>query len=530
MSSGTTRADADSPSAATAPPRSRGNRVEERGIESVPEAERRGRPRELFLVWFSSNMSYLPILLGGSLMMLGLSTWQAVAVLLAGNTFWALVGLLAVSGPSTGSPSAVIMRVLFGVRGNRVIGCGLGWLTAVGFEAINLSITVLAGQALLSEAGIGGSAVSRGVILVLVSVVTFTISVYGYDAILRMSRAITLLLTLSLLVAAVFVAVHAHPGTDGSADAALGPLATALVGFTVVSSGPLSWLSGADYARYLPPTASRRSVAGWTAAGGWLASVFLGLVGVLAGTAVDMTDPMTSMTTLMPAWFHPVFLAAVIVGTLANNVLTSYSSGLLLQGAGVRIRRARAVLLDGVLGGGIALYALVAASFLTALNNILALSVVYMGPIIAIYALDLVLRRNRYGAGELADLRPGGSRPTGVGAAGVSAAGVIAFLAGTLAALLCVNTTLWTGPVSRWLGGADLAAVVGPLVAALGYAALTRTGNARLGRTDRSSDAPREPGAAGTTGSAGTPPVPVVDLRLSAGGLVVIRRTRRSRG
>lgn len=489
----------------------------------MPEAERRGRPRDLFLVWFSSNMSYLPILLGGSLMMLGLSTWQAVTVLLAGNTFWALVGLLAVSGPSTGSPSAVIMRVIFGVRGNRVIGCGLGWLTAVGFEAINLSITVLAGQALLAEAGIGGSAVSRGVILVLVSVVTFTISVYGYDAILRMSRAITLLLTLSLLVAAVIVAVHSHPGTDSSADAALGPLATALVGFTVVASGPLSWLSGADYARYLPPTASRRSVAGWTAAGGWLASVFLGLVGVLAGTAVDMTDPMTSMTALMPAWFHPVFLVAVIVGTLANNVLTSYSSGLLLQGAGVRIRRARAVLLDGVLGGGIALYALVAASFLTALNNILALSVVYMGPIIAIYARDLAMRRNRYGADELADLQRDGSRSTGVSTAGISA-----FVAGTLAALLCVNTTLWTGPVSTWLGGADLAAIVGPLVAALAYTALTRTGNASPSRTNRSADSPREPGTAGT---AGTPHVvSVVDLQLSTRGLVVIRPTRRPRG
>ncbi|MCW2619429.1 MAG: nitrate reductase, partial [Modestobacter sp.] len=48
-------------------------------------------------------------------------------------------------------------------------------------------------------------------------------------------------------------------------------------------------------------------------------------------------------------------------------------------------------------------------------------------------------------------------------------AGVIALLVGAVAALLCVNTTLWTAPVATALGGADLSLFAGALVASAAY-------------------------------------------------------------
>lgn len=466
-----------------------GGGVEARGIDQIPPGERHGRPRELFFVWFSSNLAYLYILLGGSLVMLGLSVPQALVVLVAGNLFWVLVGLLAMSGPATGTASAVVMRAFFGVRGNRLVGSGLGWLTAVGYEAINLAITAFAGLALIETlGGDGESGPMRVGVLLVVSVATFTISIYGHAAIVRTSKVLTVGLALCLLVAGGYVVAGSDPGSYTPAGSSSAPLAVALIGFTVIASGPLSWLTGADYARYLPRSASRRAVAGWTMGGGFLAAVLLGLVGVMAGTAVDMADPQSSMKALMSDWFYPVFLVTVMVGTLANNVLTSYSSGLMLQAVGVRTSRARTVFVDAVLGGVIALYALFAESFLTALNNILALSVTYLGPIMAIYATDLVLRRNRYDGRELCDERVGA--PFWYGS-GIGWVGVGAFLTGTVTALLCVNTTLLTGPLSSAWGGADLAAVVGPLTAAGVYAALYRWGEgvrlraaSRAGGTD----------------------------------------------
>lgn len=444
-------------------------KIETRGIEPIPVAERHGHARELFFVWFSSNMAYLYILLGGSLVMLGLSVWQALLVLVAGNLFWFLVGLLAVTGPVAGTASSVIMRAFFGVRGNRVIGSGLGWLTAVGYEAINLAISTLASLAFLERFGIGSSTPAKIIVLLVVGVATFTISIYGHATIVRMSKALAFGLTLCLLLVGAFVASRAHFGSYTPQGASSAPLSAVLIGFTVIASGPLSWLTGADYSRYLPQRTSRTAVAGWTMTGGFLAAVLLGFIGILAGTAVDMSDPQTSMKTLMPGWFYPLFLIVVMIGTLANNVLTSYSSGLMLQAVGVRASRAKTVFLDALLGGAIALYALFASSFLTALNNILALSVAYLGPIIAIYALDIVLRRNQYNGRDLCNERPGAPfwHTSGIGWAGASA-----FIVGTATALLCVHTTLWTGPVSRTLGGADLSAISGPLAAALVYAAL----------------------------------------------------------
>jgi NCS1 family nucleobase:cation symporter-1 len=42
-------------------------------------------------------------------------------------------------------------------------------------------------------------------------------------------------------------------------------------------------------------------------------------------------------------------------------------------------------------------------------------------------------------------------------------------LVGAVAALLCVNTTLWTAPVATALGGADLSLFAGALVASAAY-------------------------------------------------------------
>jgi nucleobase:cation symporter-1, NCS1 family len=54
----------------------------------------------------------------------------------------------------------------------------------------------------------------------------------------------------------------------------------------------------------------------------------------------------------------------------------------------------------------------------------------------------------------------------------VNPAGATAMIAGTAAALLCVNTAIYVGPVARLLDGADLSSLVGPVVGATIYAAL----------------------------------------------------------
>jgi NCS1 family nucleobase:cation symporter-1 len=198
--------------------------------------------------------------------------------------------------------------------------------------------------------------------------------------------------------------------------------------------------------------------------------VLLGALGVLAGTAVDMTDPQSALAAILPGWFYPVFLLAIVVGSITNNVLTAYSSGLSLQAVGVKASRAFTVFFDGVVGVSLALYALFVSNFMETVNSILELSVSLLGPSLAIYGADIILRRNRYDGQALHDESP--SSPVWY-RNGVNWCGVTAQVIGTSLALLCVNTTIFMGPVAGALGGADLSVLVGPVVGSACYVALT---------------------------------------------------------
>jgi purine-cytosine permease-like protein len=187
---------------------------------------------------------------------------------------------------------------------------------------------------------------------------------------------------------------------------------------------------------------------------------------VLAGTRIDMTDPQVSIAEIVPSWFYPLFLFVVVAGAVSNNVLLAYSAGLYQQGMGIKLSRVRSVLLIGVLITALAAYASFATDFLVAVSNFLQFSITVLAPLMAVYATDIVVRRNRYDGLALHDETPAGLfwyRN------GINWAGVSALLLGFLAALLCVNTTLWTAPVASALDGADLSLLAGPLVAAVTY-------------------------------------------------------------
>jgi nucleobase:cation symporter-1, NCS1 family len=449
-------------------------RIEARGIDYIPPDERHGEPRGLFLVWASANVNFLYVVLGGLLIVFGLSMWQALAVVVIGNLFWVAIGLLAVTGPVSGSPSGVINRSMFGVVGNRLYQALLNWPIFIAYEAVNLALGALAGFALADQLGFSADRPIQIAIVAITAAITVTVSVYGHATIARMSGVFTGALTVVMVILGVCVLTKTDwdyvPPID-VAPTGWAVLATMTAGVTVIASAPLSWGISADYARYLPADTSRLRVAGWTALGGFVPAVLLGSVGVLAGTVIDMTEAQTALAQILPSWAYSAFLLFVVLGCMTNNILTMYSSGLCLQAIGIPLRRAVTVLIDGLLGVALALYALFVANFTDALSTTLELTVALLGPTIAIYATDIVLRRNRYDAMELNDLTPDGPFwfTRGWNIAGFSAIGL-----GTLAAALCVNTTPYQGPISAALDGADLSTFVGPLVAVAVYVAVTR--------------------------------------------------------
>ncbi|MFJ9342035.1 purine-cytosine permease family protein [Streptomyces sp. NPDC101733] len=449
----------------------RPGRIEAHGIEHIPDSERHGHPRELFSVWAAANVNYLSLVVGGALVLMGLSLWQAVAVIVVGNLFWLLTGLLATSGPAAGAPSEVITRAVYGVIGNRVNNAVGGWLVSVCYFALNLAAAATAAFALVEKAGVTATTPVKVAVVVVIAALTLAISVYGHGLILRLYLPITLVLAGAFTVVAFGVLRHAD-----FAYAPTEPLhgtrlwALLLAGITMIASGPLSYTTSADFSRYLPRTASKRAIVGWTALGAFLPSVVVCSLGAFAATAVDMTDPQTALQEILPGWFVPAFLLALVLGTIAINALTAYSAGLALQAVGLRVRRSVSVLFDGTVAVALTLYGLLVSDLLDTVSNALQVITVLIGPLMAVYVTDVLLRRGRYDGIALSDETPGSAFWY---TAGVNRAGALALVVGVTAAALCANT-LYTGPIAAALGGIDLSLFVGMSVSASLYALLMR--------------------------------------------------------
>jgi len=446
--------------------------IEARGIDHIPNAERHGHARELFLVWMAPNIMYLDVILGGAMMKLGLGIWPAIVVIILGNAYWLLVGLVSISGSRSGTAGAVIMRAMFGVRANRVNVAVCVWAIMVAYEAVNLSMGGLAGFALIKAVGIDPTFAWKLAMVLAISVATITISVYGHQTIVSLSGYFTVGLALCFGMLAWFVQKHVNlhytpPGSPTSST----EWATAFVGLAIIASSPMSWPTGADYTRYLPVNTSAKGIVIWTTLGCFVPAVLLSVLGALAGTAVDMTDPQTSFAAILPSWFYPIFLLVIIVSSITNNVITAYSSGLALQAVGINARRAVTVGIDGVVAVSLTIYALFISNFFDSLNNFLSLSVAVLGPCIAIYVTDSFLRRHRYNGLHLGDESP--QSPFWYDN-GIRWSGVVAEGFGTVAALLCINSPVLVGPIARALKGADLSAIAGPVIAAGLYFAMAR--------------------------------------------------------
>jgi purine-cytosine permease-like protein len=126
--------------------------VEPGGNERVADADRHGRPRQLFWTWTSPNMEFATIFVGVlAVEVFGLTFGQAVAAIVLGNVLAAVAhGLLSARGPSAGVPQMVLGRLAFGYRGNvlpsalMTITSGFGWF-AVNSVSASFALASLTG-------------------------------------------------------------------------------------------------------------------------------------------------------------------------------------------------------------------------------------------------------------------------------------------------------------------------------------------------------------------------------------------------
>ncbi|WP_018142550.1 purine-cytosine permease family protein [Alloscardovia criceti] len=330
-------------------------KVEQRGLEPVPDDQRNGTPGQLFWVWFAANISILGIPLGATLVSLGLNVWQAIIVTAIGSFgSFALVGVISVAGRRGGAPSLGLSRAIFGVRGN--IGPSIvALISRLGWETVN---TITGAFALLSLNAIifGTSVEAKEAPLLILSfilifvVLTVVVAVAGHAFILKIQKWATWIFgALTLLVAGYLAAT-----VDWSQVMAAqpGPLSAVLIGIGTIAAGTgIGWVnSGADMARYQKKSVSASSLI-WTAAAGagipLLIVITVGSILTTGGSDIaTASDPVIAVRDQLPAWVSVPYLISAFAGLLMCNSQSVYSAGLATLATGIRIPRTYAVVID----------------------------------------------------------------------------------------------------------------------------------------------------------------------------------------
>ncbi|MGO9295189.1 MAG: purine-cytosine permease family protein [Streptosporangiaceae bacterium] len=447
-------------------------KIEQRGIDLIPDEERKQRPSGLAWLWAGAVFNVEFFFYGTLIMFFGLTVWQAVAAVLIGNLFYALLGAASMQGPLTGTTAFIISRAPFGKQANRGVAL-FNWVTQVGFEIEGVYFVVATVILLFFRYGNTVGTPAKIGLIIVASLVQMLMPLFGHATISKVLRWLAYVFIALTVVLAVFIFQRLHLSGFHVAGASWAVWTTALV--LIISVGGLGWTeNGNDYSRYMPKETPRHKVFWAATIGGGVPSLVLELLGILAFTVTSKTVGITQLGVpqAFPSWFVTPFLIFAVVQLFCINTIDLYSSGVTLQALGLPVKRWGAVIIDTVVVAIVTYYVLFHGNFYQDFSGFLLYIVVWLAPWFGILMTDYVLRRARYDRESLAAERGGLYWRNG----GVHWAAVIAQAVGMVAAMMWINASTafpsYAGPLSNATSGSDFSWLIGIFVGAVLYWAL----------------------------------------------------------
>lgn len=456
------------------PTSDRVGRIEQAGVEYLPEAARDSSPWNVAAVFLGSGFTWTAVIYGWVVIQLGLSFWQALPALLVGGLIGALVVLpTALIGPRTGTNMTVASGAEFGIRG-RFIGSGLALATAVVFAAITVwtsgDALVAAGARLLGTPDAGWV---RGLAYGVIGAAMVAIALFGHATIVAAQKIIVPVVGL-LMLAGVFAFVGRFDADAAPGEYALGGFVqTWVVAVVISASGPISYATTiGDYTRRVSQRHSDRRIAGALGLGLYFGGIIPATFG--AFTASTLTSNTGSYTTDLvaaaPLWFTFAIVVISILGGLGQGVLCVYGSGLDLEGVFPRLLRVQTTMMTAAL---VVVLLYVGVFVFDAVDSVSAVAVI-LNAVVTPWVVIMVigaLRRRVHGY-DVVDLQTFAQRRTGGRywyTGGWHLGAVVAWAAGAIVGVLAIHTTVYTGPIAAIADGIDISMIGSGLVAATVY-------------------------------------------------------------
>ena len=449
-----------------------GTFIETRSIDYVPLAERHGKVWHLWPVWFSGDahlatlaVGVLGITLGGNLL------WTAIAVILGCLLGTFFMAFHSTQGPQLGLPQMIQSRPQFGYTGALLVW-GVALVAYIGYNAFN---QVLAAQALhqLTPA----ISATSGTAMVAFALAALALAVVGYDKIHLAQRGFAYLMIVMLTIFSIgalfvlrFPPAQWQPGGFHAVPF--------LAQLFAAASYQLSWsIYVSDYSRYLPRDVGVRESFWWTYLGAFVGGAWMMLVGTVAAAAAPRLDVAAAMEHAADAvvpGLGKILLFAALLGLITISALNYYGASLTLLSVADTVKPLKCTVgkrLASLLAA-FAASCLIAVSssgdFVNRFEDLLALLLYLFTPWTAINLVDFyVVRRGHYSIREIFN-------PAGLYGRW-NWRGLGAYLVGFFVMIPFFSTTIYTGPVARALGGADIAMLVGLPVAAGIYLLVCRS-------------------------------------------------------
>jgi purine-cytosine permease-like protein len=299
--------------------------------------------------------------------------------------------------------------------------------------------------------------------LVLVAAVQITIAFIGHNLVQKVEKYLMPYLAVVFVLASIFAFSKGHYSYHNVAATFPGAF---LVYVAAVYGYAAGWNPFAsDYARYIEKGQSFKR-AGWFAAAGlFISTTVLEIVGAVAVTAGmhaygANTNPVGDFTHLLPGWLGKLVLLGIVGGSISANVLNIYSGSVSAVTLGIRFSnkasRAVMVLLVGVIGFILAHWAM--GNPTNNLENFLLVMAYWIGPWLGVVAADKILRKGQSVEGLLFAKRE-------------NIAGPVSFLLATGVSIwLFSNQTYYTGLVAKHYGSiGDITFLVGFVLAFVLY-------------------------------------------------------------
>ncbi|KQG97376.1 allantoin permease [Acinetobacter baumannii] len=435
--------------------------IESHSIDYVAPSERNGKVRDLFTLWFCTNIAPLAVITGAmSILTFNLNIVSALLAICCGHFFGAaILALTSAQGPQVGIPQMIQSRAQFGRYGALLVVL-FTTLIYLGFFISNI---ILSGKTLHTVV----PAIPVPTATVIGAIAATTIGVIGYHFIHKFNKIGTWFMGGSLLIGLMIMVPHINADVlaKGSFNmkgwfAMFGLCAVWQISFSPYTS---------DYSRYLPKSIGIYKPFIFTYLGASLGTIFamaFGTIAVSIGSTADAMEAVKSGTGLFGYVLMILFLCNIIGHNAMNlygAVLSCITSIQTFAGQWMPSRNIRVVLsiIVLVLATLTALWA--SSNFISFFLNVIFALLFILVPWVSINLLDFyVVNKKSY------DIQSIFARDGGIYGK-FNAKALTAYFIGIAVQIPFLKNAFFTGALADVIPDADISWVIGLVVSLVVY-------------------------------------------------------------